>query len=76
VARQVNGVTVHGQVCTGVAACLPLAEQIDIDYDGLSGLLQFSRPGEPGLASFAVEQFGGNNRINDLLTEYRLTQVR
>ena len=72
-AKQINGVTRGGEKCTDFAACKELIEggTTDIDYDGVSGPLEFSGNGEPTEASYGVLQFGGDNRIDDSLTEYR-----
>src|SRR3546814_651743 len=42
----------------------------DIDYDGVSGPLEFSGNGEPTVASYGVLQFGADNRIDDEATEF------
>src|SRR3546814_16241316 len=42
----------------------------DIDYDGVSGPLEFSGNGEPTVASYGVLQFGADNRIDDEDTEF------
>src|SRR3546814_12449283 len=42
----------------------------DIDYDGVSGPLEFSGNGEPTVASYGVLQFGADNRIDDAATEF------
>jgi hypothetical protein len=43
----------------------------DIDYNGPSGPQEFSQPGEPTAASFAVLSYGEDNQIDDSLTEFR-----
>jgi ABC-type branched-subunit amino acid transport system substrate-binding protein len=72
VARQINGVTRDGEVCTSYAQCkLMIAGGADIDYDGPSGPQAFSRAGEPTVASFAIVTFGEDNRIDANQTEFR-----
>jgi branched-chain amino acid transport system substrate-binding protein len=71
VARQINAVTRDGTECTGFAACLELIKAgEDIDYTGPSGPQDFSRPGEPTKASFAIETYGDDNQIDPDQTEY------
>jgi branched-chain amino acid transport system substrate-binding protein len=71
VARQINAVTRDGEECTGFAACLELIKAgTDIDYTGPSGPQDFSRPGEPTKASFAIETYGDDNQIDPDATEY------
>jgi ABC-type branched-subunit amino acid transport system substrate-binding protein len=70
-AAEINGVTRDGEKCTDYAGCLELIRAgTDIDYDGVSGPLDFSGNGEPTVASYGVLQFGDDNRIDDSLTEF------
>jgi hypothetical protein len=65
-ASAMNGVTGGGEKCYSYLACrLLLDEGKDIDYDGLSGPLEFGGNGESTVANFAVLTFGSNNRIDD-----------
>jgi len=65
VARNINAVTRDGTECTGFVECRDLiAAGEDIDYTGPSGPQDFSRPGEPTKASFAVETFGADNQLD------------
>jgi branched-chain amino acid transport system substrate-binding protein len=71
VARNINAVTRDGTDCTGFAECRDLlAEDEDIRYTGPSGAGDFSRPGEPTKATFALETFGPDNQLDPELTEY------
>jgi branched-chain amino acid transport system substrate-binding protein len=71
VARNINAVTRDGEECTGFAACLELIKAgTDIDYTGPSGPQDFSRPGEPTKASFAIETYGDDNQIDTEQTTY------
>jgi ABC-type branched-subunit amino acid transport system substrate-binding protein len=75
VARQINGITRDGEACETFADCRALIEDgTDIDYNGPSGPQDFSQPGEPTAASFAVQSYGEDNRIDDAATEYRQAQ--
>ena len=76
VARQINGITRDGESCETFADCVALLEEgTDIDYNGPSGPQDFSQPGEPTAASFAIQSYGENNRIDDAATEYRQAQL-
>jgi ABC-type branched-subunit amino acid transport system substrate-binding protein len=72
IARHINGITRDGTECTSFADCLELIEQgEDIDYNGVSGPLDFGQPGEPQRGTYAVQQYGQDNRIDDQATEFR-----
>ncbi|MGH9112382.1 MAG: ABC transporter substrate-binding protein [Acidimicrobiales bacterium] len=72
VAREINGVTRDGEACEAFADCVELLDAgDDIDYNGPSGPQEFSQPGEPTAASFAILAYGEDNQIDDEATEYR-----
>ena len=72
VAAQINGITRDGEACETFADCAALlAEGTDIDYNGPSGPQEFSQPGEPTAASFAIMAYGDDNQIDESLTEFR-----
>jgi len=74
VAAEINGVTEGGEKCEDYAACLELIEAgDDIDYDGVSGPLEFSEAGEPQEASFGILTFGADNTIDT--TEYAFATI-
>lgn len=57
-APEIVGVTKDGTKCADFAECQQLiADGQDIDYDGVSGPLEFTEPGEPGTASIEVYTF-------------------
>jgi len=54
----VNGMTFGGEKCTDFAACLEIINNGgNVDFDGISGPLAFSDPGEPARASFGIMEF-------------------
>lgn len=58
VAAQINGVTRDGEKCTTFADCMALVEAgEDIDYDGQSGPLEFTDPGEPGAGDYRIMEY-------------------
>jgi branched-chain amino acid transport system substrate-binding protein len=72
VATAINGVTRDGESCESFADCLELVEAgEDIDYNGPSGPQEFSQPGEPTAASFAIMTYAEDNTIDDSATEFR-----
>jgi len=72
VAREINGVTRDGEACETFEDCVALIEDgQDIDYNGPSGPQDFSQPGEPTAASFAILSYGDDNQIDEELTEFR-----
>jgi branched-chain amino acid transport system substrate-binding protein len=72
VATEINGVTREGEACETFEDCVALLDEgEDIDYNGPSGPQEFSQPGEPTAASFAIMSYGDDNQIDDEATEYR-----
>ena len=75
-ANEINEVTRNGEKCTEFAACRALAEAgTDLDYDGVSGPMEFSGNGEPTEASIAIQTFGEDNRIDTSLDEFILASA-
>jgi ABC-type branched-subunit amino acid transport system substrate-binding protein len=64
VAAEINGVTREGEKCTTFADCIALVDAgTDIDYDGVSGPLEFIDAGEPSQASILILQFNDAGEI-------------
>ena len=76
-AKQINGITRGGKKCTSFADCDALIKggTKDIDYDGLSGPLEFSGNGEPTVASYGVEEYGANDKIDDPKTVFKTAKA-
>jgi ABC-type branched-subunit amino acid transport system substrate-binding protein len=65
-ASEINGVTSGGEKCTSYEDCLALVEAgTDIDYDGVSGPMEFAGNGEPTLGNYGLLEFGPDNRLLD-----------
>jgi ABC-type branched-subunit amino acid transport system substrate-binding protein len=63
-ASEINGVTREGEKCTTYADCLELVQAgTDIDYDGVSGPLEFLGNGEPRQGTYGLLEFGPDNRL-------------
>ena len=76
VATQINGITREGEACETYEDCLAILEDGgDVDYNGPSGPQEFSQPGEPTAASFAILAYGEDNQIDDSLTEFRQAEL-
>ncbi|HET6948818.1 MAG TPA: ABC transporter substrate-binding protein [Acidimicrobiales bacterium] len=76
VAAKINGVTRDGEKCTTFADCKTLLDAgSDIDYDGPSGPQSFSKAGEPTEASFAVQSYGDDNKIDTAATVYKTAKL-
>ncbi|AYJ49923.1 ABC transporter substrate-binding protein [Rhodococcus sp. P1Y] len=64
IAANINSVTKDGEKCTTYAQCLPLVQAgTDIDYDGVTGALNFSDAGEPATGSYGNLVFGPDNKL-------------
>jgi len=63
-ASEINGVTKDGEKCTSYPDCLELVRAgTDIDYDGISGPMEFAGNGEPTLGNYGLLEFGADNRL-------------
>jgi branched-chain amino acid transport system substrate-binding protein len=61
---QINDVTRGGEKCTTFAGCAAiLADGGDIDYDGVSGPLEFIDAGEPSEASILIKEFNASGEL-------------
>ena len=66
IAAVLNDITRGGTKCTSYAQCVDLAKAgTDLDYDGISGPLEFSDSGEPSKATIGIFQYDANNRYDE-----------
>ncbi|MGJ0120950.1 ABC transporter substrate-binding protein [Williamsia sp. MIQD14] len=71
IAAQINSVTSGGEKCTSYKACLDLVNQgRDIDYDGVTGTLDFNEAGEPSIGSYGILEFDGSNKLLSPVRKY------
>lgn len=64
IAANINSVTEGGTKCTSYVECLPLVKVgTDIDYDGITGELDFNDSGEPSIGSYGKLKFGPDNTL-------------
>ena len=69
-ANEIVGITKEGTKCKTFADCMAIiAEGGDPDYDGLSGPHEFNGNGEPLEGSYAMLEFGADNRITEASNE-------
>lgn len=74
-AEEMNGITKDGQKCTTFAACKELiAAGKDIDYDGVSGPLDFTDKGEPSQATIEVYAYDAQGKLTTVRTEVSKVQ--
>jgi len=76
-AKQINQVTRNGTKCKTYAECDALIKggTKDIDYDGVSGPMEFSGNGEPTVASYGVLEFNNQDKIDDAKTVYKTAKA-
>ncbi len=64
IAKHLVDVTRQGEKCTTFKACADLLKAgKDIDYDGVSGPIEFSPKGDPLEATINVSTYGADNKI-------------
>ena len=64
IAAEINGITADGEKCTEYSECVELINAgTDIDYDGVSGALEFIDAGEPSEASILTLEFDETGTI-------------
>jgi len=67
VASKLVEVSKGGEKCTTFEACVKLVKAgTDIDYDGVSGPIEFSDQGDPTEATIGIYQYGADNKYTFL----------
>lgn len=75
-AAEIVNVTKDGEQCSTYADCLALIEAgTDIDYEGISGATDMSGNGEPLVGSYAIQEFGEDNRLDPELQTFKSVQA-
>jgi ABC-type branched-subunit amino acid transport system substrate-binding protein len=65
--KQLSAVSKGGEKCTTYQACKDaLAAGKDIDYDGVSGPIEFNDAGDPAEATIGIYQYGADNTYKNL----------
>lgn len=66
IAEKIREVTEGGQKCRTYAGCIEgIKNNVDIDYDGISGPLEFNDSGEPCMVSYSVVEFNKYGRLDE-----------
>jgi branched-chain amino acid transport system substrate-binding protein len=66
-----ESVSKDGTKCTTFAECKALiAEGTDIDYDGISGPIEFDQNGDPSIATMGVYLYTANDKSEAVLEEF------
>lgn len=74
VASKLQDVTSGGEKCTSYADCKKLLEDgQDIDYDGVSGPIEFNDAGDPAEATIAINEFSPGNTYEAI--EFRTGKI-
>ncbi|HEU4912886.1 MAG TPA: ABC transporter substrate-binding protein [Actinomycetes bacterium] len=67
IASELVNVSTGGEKCTSFADCKTMLEDgSDIDYDGVSGPVEFNDAGDPSEASVGIYEYGADNRYTFL----------
>jgi branched-chain amino acid transport system substrate-binding protein len=67
VAEEIIGVTKDGENCTDWAGCMEfISQDMDIDYDGASGPLEFSDAGEPASGNYGILRFTETGEVETI----------
>jgi ABC-type branched-subunit amino acid transport system substrate-binding protein len=67
IASKMQEVSEGGEKCTSFKDCLALLkDKKDIDYDGVSGPVEFNEKGDPSEATIGIYQYGADNNYTFL----------
>jgi len=73
IASEINGITKEGEKCTTFADCKEIIDGGgNVDYDGVTGTLDFTDAGERSSGSYGVFEFNAENQIPKVPTEFIL----
>ncbi|MEV0619906.1 ABC transporter substrate-binding protein [Nonomuraea sp. NPDC050404] len=77
IAAKLVEVSKGGEKCKGFKECADLLRAgQDIDYEGVSGPVDFNDAGDPSVATIGVYQYGADNRFNAAkAVEYRTGKI-
>jgi branched-chain amino acid transport system substrate-binding protein len=65
--KQMTAVTSGGTKCTAFKECKDLLDKgTDIDYDGVSGPIEFNEAGDPSKATIGIYQYGADNTYKNV----------
>ncbi|MFF0767794.1 ABC transporter substrate-binding protein [Nonomuraea wenchangensis] len=76
IAAKLAEVSKGGEKCKSFKECAELLKAgKDIDYDGLSGPIEFDDNGDPAVATIGVYQYGDDNKYPGKAEEYRTGNI-
>ena len=76
IAAKLPEVSKGGEKCKSFKECVDLLKAgKDIDYDGLSGPVEFNDAGDPAVATIGVYQYGDDNKYPGKALEYRTGKI-
>ncbi|MEU6724213.1 ABC transporter substrate-binding protein [Nonomuraea wenchangensis] len=76
IAAKLAEVSKGGEKCKSFKECADLLKAgKDIDYDGLSGPIEFDDNGDPAVATIGVYQYGDDNKYPGKAEEYRTGNI-
>ncbi|MEV4070323.1 ABC transporter substrate-binding protein [Nonomuraea fuscirosea] len=76
IAAKLAEVSKGGEKCTSFKACVDLLKAgKDIDYEGVSGPVEFNEAGDPAVATIGIYQYGDDNKYATKALEYRTGNI-
>ncbi|MFI7612942.1 ABC transporter substrate-binding protein [Nonomuraea terrae] len=76
IAGKLMDVSKGGEKCTNFKECVDLLKAgTDIDYDGISGPIEFNDAGDPATATIGIYQYGDDNTYPVKALEYRTGNI-
>ncbi|SEL28425.1 ABC transporter substrate-binding protein [Nonomuraea pusilla] len=76
IAAKLAEVSKGGEKCTNFKECVDLLKAgKDIDYDGVSGPVEFNDAGDPAVATIGIYQYGDDNKYPTKAVEYRTGNI-
>jgi branched-chain amino acid transport system substrate-binding protein len=76
IAAKLAEVSKGGEKCKSFKECVDLLKAgKDIDYDGVSGPVEFNEAGDPAVATIGIYQYGDDNKYATKALEYRTGNI-
>ncbi|MEU1385697.1 MULTISPECIES: ABC transporter substrate-binding protein [unclassified Nonomuraea] len=76
IAAKLAEVSKAGEKCKDFKSCVDLLKAgKDIDYDGVSGPVEFNDAGDPAVATIGIYQYGKDNKYGTKALEYRTGNI-
>ncbi|MEO3867215.1 ABC transporter substrate-binding protein [Nonomuraea sp. B12E4] len=76
IAGKLMEVSKGGEKCNDFKACVDLLKAgKDIDYEGVSGPVEFNEAGDPAVATIGIYQYGSDNKYATKALEYRTGNI-